>query len=167
MAEHTDPGNKSADAIELEGLLAWRYSVDGYSTPEIAEIMKLSLRTVQRRISESILAREMPSRDAAKLLELDRLDRAHRDVMTERAAGDGDAARSAHAVAALSRQRSKILGLDAPTKVEHLGGQVSDFSPEQQAEWSQEWGESQRRIDDSERRDRPDSNNARVAWGSD
>jgi hypothetical protein len=108
--------NKPPEQVEAEGLLCWQLSVQGYSTVEIAAKTKLTLRTVQRRLKESILAREMPTRDAIRFMEDDRLNFYHRHVAeTIEGAPVDQISKLAQAGRAISAERRKLWGADEPT----------------------------------------------------
>lgn len=116
MAEHLDPGNKSPEQVEAEEIDCWRKSKDGYTVREIAHITGLSKSVVARRISDSILGQEMPSRDAMRIMESERLDRYTRALHRDLDTAVGDPAKLVPAAVAVSKARRALWGLDEPTR---------------------------------------------------
>lgn len=115
MAEHTDGGNKTPEQIEAEEIDCWLKSRDGYSVREIAQMTGLSKSVVARRINESILGQEMPSRDAMRIMESELLGRYTRALHKDLDRDIHDPVKLLPAAVALSKARRQLWGLDAPT----------------------------------------------------
>lgn len=110
--------NKPPDVIEEEQLRAWALRVDGWELTEIAKKMGLSLSTVKRRINDAILNRELPNREAAKLVSIARQDRYLRIIhgYLEQDLEPADAARLLSEARQLDREQRRVLGTDEPTR---------------------------------------------------
>ena len=113
----SDP-NKPDDVIEEEQLRAWAYRGDGWELTEIAKKMGLSLSTVKRRINDAILNRELPNREAAKMVSVARQDRYLRIIhdYLDRDLEPADAARLLSEARQLDREQRRVLGTDEPTR---------------------------------------------------
>jgi hypothetical protein len=110
--------NKPDDVIEEEQLRAWALRVDGWELTEIAKKMGLSLSTVKRRINDAILNRELPNREAAKMVSVARQDRYLRIIhdYLDRDLEPADAARLLSEARQLDREQRRVLGTDEPTR---------------------------------------------------
>lgn len=113
----SDP-NKPDDIIEEEQLRAWALRVDGWELTEIAKKMGLSLSTVKRRINDAILNRELPNREAAKMVSVARQDRYLRIIhdYLDQDLEPSDAARLLSEARQLDREQRRVLGTDEPTR---------------------------------------------------
>ncbi len=110
--------NKPDDVIEEEQLRAWALRVDGWELTEIAKKMGISLSTVKRRINDAILNRELPNREAAKLVSIARQDRYLRIIhgYLDQDLEPADAARLLSEARQLDREQRRVLGTDEPTR---------------------------------------------------
>jgi hypothetical protein len=83
----------------------------------IAKATGIPRSTVHDRIQSEISARVLPLADEVRKMELDRLDRwlAKLDAQIDK---DQSVARNVEVAVRVSERRAKLLGLDAPEKVE-------------------------------------------------
>jgi len=123
--------NKPDDVIEEEQLRAWAFRVDGWELTEIAKKMGLSLSTVKRRINDAILNRELPNREAAKLMSIARQDRYLRIIhdYLDRDLEPADAARLLSEARHLDREQRRVLGTDEPTRTHTTVTEHADEQP--------------------------------------
>jgi hypothetical protein len=116
-----DP-NKPLEVVEEEQLRAWALKIDGWEIDDIAKKLSLTRRTVQRRLNESILARELPTRDAVRLISIARQDRylrmIHRILEETEELAPADAARLLSEARQLDREQRRVLGADEPVRTE-------------------------------------------------
>ena len=92
----------------------------GKSLDAIAKEVKLSKGTVHNRIQAHIEQRVQPLADELRAIEVDRLDRylARLDAQIQDDEAAGRAARNIEVAVKVSERRAKLLGIDAPERVE-------------------------------------------------
>lgn len=91
----------------------------GATYREIAEAMGCSVSTAKRRCETSLAEIGKQERELLRSLEVDRLDRLQRAVWADAIQGDLP---SIDRALKIIDQRSKLLGLNAPTQVDISGG---------------------------------------------
>lgn len=91
----------------------------GATYREIAEAMDCSVSTAKRRCEASLAEIGKQEREMLRSLEVDRLDRLQRAVWADAIQGDLP---SIDRALKIIDQRSKLLGLNAPTQVDISGG---------------------------------------------
>lgn len=91
----------------------------GATYREIAEAMDCSVSTAKRRCETSLAEIGKQERELLRSLEVDRLDRLQRAVWADAIQGDLP---SIDRALKIIDQRSKLLGLNAPTQVDITGG---------------------------------------------
>ena len=99
---------------EAEAIRAYELQLKGHDLEYISKALGLAPRTIQRRISELILARERPSREVLRWIESDRLDR-WLTIIGDRLddeASHADAARLIAQAVSISTARRRLYGLD-------------------------------------------------------
>lgn len=113
---------------------ALRYHIDGLTLREVAKKVGKALSTVHEGIEAELAEITLPF--AAELNERRERERENENLrllaviagsMAKARRGDAEAS---HVVISASRQRSKLLGLEAPTRTEHTGrdgGPIATF----------------------------------------
>lgn len=122
MGEHSgsyqtgDP-NKPAEVIDAEAVRAYELQLRGHDLDYISKALGLTPRTVQRRISTLILARERPIREVLRWIESDRYDR-WTLIIADRLddeVSNADAARLLAEARQISTARRRLFALDDET----------------------------------------------------
>lgn len=125
--------NKPPEVIEEEQLRCWALRVDGWELTEIAKQLSISLSTVKRRLNDAILNRELPTREAAKLMSIARQDRylriIHRIFDEAEELAPADAARLLSEARQLDREQRRVLGVDEPTRTHTMVGAARNEPP--------------------------------------
>src|SRR5689334_18681227 len=87
------------------------------SLDNIAKRLRLSTGTVHNRIQAEIAERVLPLADEVRKMELDRLDRwlAKLDAQIQ---ADRSVARNVEVAVKVAERRAKLLGVDAPERIE-------------------------------------------------
>lgn len=116
MAEHVDDGNKTQEQIEDEAWACFRLRAEGYTPKEIGVHLRLSRRTVYRRLDESILAHSTPPREFQKAAQELRLETYTRAVGNALSLDDADVAKLVGAAIQIEKRRAALHGLDEPTR---------------------------------------------------
>lgn len=108
-----DP-NKPVEVINAEAVRAYELQLRGHDLDYISKALGLAPRTVQRRISTLILARDRPIREVQRWIEADRYDRwtllIHERLDDE--VSNADAARLLAEARQISTARRRLYGLD-------------------------------------------------------
>lgn len=104
-------------SIAEEQVKCYELRLTGMSIEAIAKATGIARSTVHDRIQSEIAARVLPLADEVRKMELDRLDRwlAKLDAQI---AEDRYVARNVEVAVRVSERRAKLLGLDAPEKIE-------------------------------------------------
>lgn len=108
-----DP-NKPQEVVDAEAIRAYELQLRGHDLTYISKATGLAPRTVQRRISELILARERPIREVQRWIESDRYDR-WTALISDRLDGEvsnADTARLLAEARQISTARRRLYALD-------------------------------------------------------
>src|SRR6185312_4279337 len=117
QAKSPDWAKRIRDALELRAA--------GLSQRAIAAQLGVHLKTIQEDLDEGMQAIIVENAEPARRLELDRLDRATARMLEALDEDTETAAKASAALVRLSERRAKLLGLDAPAKVQ---AEVSDVT---------------------------------------
>jgi hypothetical protein len=100
---------------------------DRMSLEKIAKEVRLGKATVHARIQAEIAARVLPLVDEVRKMELDRLDRwlEKLDAQIQDDEAAGGCARNIEVAVKVAERRAKLLGINAPEKVEATVHEVS------------------------------------------
>lgn len=104
-------------AVAEQQVRCYELRLTGMSIVAISKATGIARSTVHDRIQSEISARVLPLADEVRKMELDRLDRwlAKLDAQI---AKDQSVARNVEVAVRVSERRAKLLGLDAPERVE-------------------------------------------------
>jgi hypothetical protein len=106
--------------VAEEQVRCYELRLTGMSLDRIAKETRLSKGTVHNRIQAEIAARVLPLADEVRKMELDRLDRwlEKLDAQIQDDEAAGRVARNIEVAVKVAERRAKLLGIDAPEKVE-------------------------------------------------
>ncbi|HWR48934.1 MAG TPA: hypothetical protein VN327_15185 [Pseudonocardiaceae bacterium] len=104
-------------SVTEEQIRCYELRLTGMSLDAIAKATRLSKGAVHNRIQAEIRERVLPLADEVRKMELDWLDRwlAKLDAQTQ---DDRSVARNVEVAVKVSERRARLLGIDAPEKVE-------------------------------------------------
>jgi DNA-binding Lrp family transcriptional regulator len=102
----------------------YEMKLSGMTYRQIAEVVKLAPSTVYERIKKRIAEEVQPLADELRAVEVDRLDRWLRRLDAQIEA-DQYVARNVEVAVRVSERRAKLLGIDAPEKVEAVITEVT------------------------------------------
>lgn len=111
---YTTPNRAS---VAEEQVHCYELRLTGMSIREIAERTGISKSTVHDRIQAEISSRVTPLAEEVRKMELDRLD-GWLERLNEQIARGIQVARNVEVAVRVSERRAKLLGIDAPEKVE-------------------------------------------------
>lgn len=110
----------NAAEVAEQQIRCYELRLTGMSLDKIVKETGLSKGTVHNRIQAEIAARVLPLADEVRKMELDRLDRwlEKLDAQIHDDEAAGRVARNIEVAVKVAERRAKLLGIDAPEKVE-------------------------------------------------
>lgn len=120
-----NPYLHSNDAVVAEEQVqCYELRLQGKSIRGIAEILKMSKSTVERRISAEVKGRVLPLAEEVRQMEIDRLD-SYLEKLHEQIEQGRGVPRCVEVAVKVAERRAKLLGVDAPEKVDATLHEVS------------------------------------------